>query len=146
MRGGGRRRLRPTMTISERTPRAAAVYAAALACAIVLLVPWEPASFGGKTDDSWQLVLHDASARNVHFGEQLVFNYGPYGFAFCGYDPRTFGATLAIWLLIAVALAAGTLEIGRDAFRSPYLVAALVIAIAAMIAIQWSNNVAFIAL
>src|SRR5262249_61940810 len=93
--GGGRRRRR-RMT---RAPRAAAVYAAAFALAIVLLVPWEPPSLGSKADTSFQLVLHDAFARRAHFGEEVVFNYGPYGFVFCGYDPRTFGAALAVWLL-----------------------------------------------
>ena len=55
----------------------------------------------GETDLSWQLVLHDAWATGVHFGEQIIFTYGPYGFAYCGYDPRTFAVGLAIWLLIA---------------------------------------------
>jgi hypothetical protein len=131
--------------------RAAIAFAAAFVVAIVLLVPWEPRSFGGETDLSWQLVLHDAYATGAHFGEQIVFTYGPYGFAWCGYDPRTFAAGLAVWLLIAVAFAAGTLEIARDAIRSPVLAAFFVMAMAAITTMQFgaldvANNVQFVVL
>jgi hypothetical protein len=126
--------------------RAAAVYAGALACAIVLLVPWEPPSSGGRADVAWELVVHDAAARHLQFGEQFVFNYGPYGFAYCGYDPRTFGAALAVWLFIALAFAAGTLEIARDALPSAIPRAAFVIVLALFLATQLTNNVVFLAL
>src|SRR5204863_4642810 len=144
---------RRTMTTSEPAGRrrAAIAFAAAFIGVIILLVPWEPRSFGGETDLSWQLVLHDAWATGVHFGEQIIFTYGPYGFAYCGYDPRTFAVGLAIGLLIATAFAAGTLEIARDAIRSPVLAALFVVGMAAITAMQFgaldvSNNVPFIVL
>jgi len=100
---------------------------------------------------SWQLVLHDAWATKVHFGEQLVFTYGPYGFAYAGYDPRTFAAALAVWLFVAAAFAAGTLVVARDSIRSPYGAAAFVVVIAAITAMQLggvevANNVPFVVL
>src|SRR5262249_15199395 len=131
------RRMTTTSESGRRRSAVAAAFAVAFAASIVLLVPWQPRSFGGETDLSWQLVLHDAFATGVHFGEQLVFTYGPYGFAYCGYDPRTFAAALCVWLLFAIAFAAGTLEIARSAICSRHLAAAFAIAIAAVTSIQF---------
>ena len=96
-------------------------------------------------------MLHDAWATNVHFGEQLVYTYGPYGFAFAGYDPRTFAAALAVWLVVAAAFAAGTLEVARDSIPSPYGAAAFVVFIAVIAALQFgalevTHNVPFLVL
>src|SRR5262249_49345847 len=56
-----------------------------------------------------------------------------------------------VWLLFAIAFAAGALEIARSAIRSPHLAAAFVIAVGAVTSIQFgaldvANNVPFIAL
>ncbi|MEK6375142.1 MAG: hypothetical protein AABO58_20915 [Acidobacteriota bacterium] len=100
---------------------------------------------------SWQLVLHDAWATKVHFGEQLVYTFGPYGFAYAGYDPRTFVAALAAWLVVAAAFTAGILEVARDSISSAYGAAAFVVCIAAITAMQFgaiqvANNVPFVVL
>jgi hypothetical protein len=75
--------------------------------ATALLLPFVPATFESDPDLSWQVVLHDAFARHLHFGTDVIYTLGPFGFAFTGYGPRTYVWTLAVWLLIAAATIAG---------------------------------------
>src|SRR4051812_13832379 len=75
--------------------------------ATALLLPFVPSTFESDPDLSWQVVLHDAFARHLHFGTDIVYTLGPFGFAFSGYDPRTYSWSLAIWLLLSAAIIAG---------------------------------------
>jgi len=87
----------------------------ALACvaAFVILVPWQPKIITAPPDSAWQNVLHDAFATGAHFGEEIVFTYGPWGFLTTGYDPRTWHAMLAVWIAIAAAIVLALFEIAR---------------------------------
>jgi hypothetical protein len=83
---------------------------------LALEVPWAPRFFGPQLDSSWELALHTAFAAGRRFGEEVVFSFGPWGFAYSGtYFPATFGLTLGLWILFAVAFWAAALELVRAA-------------------------------
>lgn len=63
----------------------------------LLLGPWWLEVPVGDVDPSWQIVLHEAFARRMQFGSEIVWTYGPWGFLWNElYHPDTWGWSLAI--------------------------------------------------
>lgn len=59
-------------------------------------------------DDAWALALHEAFARHLQFGSDIVFTYGPWGFLARGYYPPTYLISVFVWAMLAgVFLLAG---------------------------------------
>ncbi|MEA2163897.1 MAG: hypothetical protein QOK37_2024 [Thermoanaerobaculia bacterium] len=112
------------------------VLAASCALATLILIPWQPRIFNWDIDLSWQLVLHEAFANGLAFGRQVAFTFGPWGFAYSGYDPRTFAATLAAGIVTAAALTLASAEISRRTIVNPWRRAAFIVIVAALVAID----------
>jgi hypothetical protein len=56
----------------------------------------------GDIDHAWTQVLHAAYLHGWQFGRDLVFTYGPWGFLSRGYQPETYPAAVAAWLLLSL--------------------------------------------
>ena len=77
----------------------------------------------GKTDldSSWGLTLHEAFARHMRMGENLAFNYGPWGFTFVPIcHPDTFFISIIVTALWGCGLFWSTWRIARGSFGSPF--------------------------
>jgi hypothetical protein len=123
-----------------------------LAC---LMVPFDPAMPGPSLDPSWRYALNEAVAKNLVFGRDIIFTFGPYGSVYTQmYHPATATRMLAgslylaicfivllvwltrqlgsVWLLLLALLFAGAMYL-TDAlfFAYPLMAALLVFRIAA---------------
>jgi hypothetical protein len=78
------------------------------ACAIgtaVYMLPLVPQYAAEGIDFSWVQVLHVAYLRGMTFGSDIVFTFGPLGFAFTrAYWPGTFAIVVVFWALLAAGL------------------------------------------
>lgn len=81
--------------------------ALAFVYAMSVWVPWRSGFPSGDLDSSWIMALKWAHAHGVDFGHDFIFTFGPWGFAFQGYDPANFGVMIAVWTLFTVAFFAG---------------------------------------
>jgi hypothetical protein len=124
------------MTVADARPARRFLLAVVCLGAVIILVPWQPGELASDIDRAWQIVLHDAFARHAHFGDEIIFTFGPWGFAYGGYDPRTFAAMLAVWIVTAFAIAAALLEIGRRTLDREWQRAAFVLITASIIALE----------
>lgn len=96
-----------------------------------LLVPWCPHPMKEPIDISWDLGLHYGFAHNEHFGTDLVFNFGPWGFVYAReYYPLTYRYTLIFWcgmsLIYAATLWRMSGEVTRKAAAQPAIAASLI--------------------
>ena len=109
--------------------RAAAVLIA-LAFAAVIYVPIAQPELENEPDLSFRTTTHDAFARRLQQGSEIVSTYGPWGLLQRGYDPRTDTVVLAVSVLLAVAFAWGTTRLANDPAVSlaTALVATLIVA------------------
>jgi hypothetical protein len=87
----------------RRMPRALRI---GLGCiAFIFVVPFQPITIDDGLDPSWVQSLHVAAEMGLQYGEQIIFTYGPLGFAQARtYWPGLFPATLLYWVAIASAL------------------------------------------
>jgi hypothetical protein len=68
-----------------------------LAGALMLLVPWRPVALARGVDGSWMWALHEPAVRQLAFGSEFAFTFGPLGFLYT----RTFHPSTALALLLA---------------------------------------------
>lgn len=92
-----------------------AVVLSALILAALVYVPIAPQELEFEPDLSFRATTHDAFARGLQIGVDIVSTYGPWGLLQRGYDHRTDAIVLTISALLAAAFAASTLSIGFDA-------------------------------
>lgn len=79
-----------------------------LAWFLCTAVAWAPAPIAIGLDHSWVAVLHHSHGRGLQFGRDLVFTYGPLGFALTNtYYPTTYAAATAVQVLMVAASAIG---------------------------------------
>lgn len=65
-------------------------------------------------DDNWTLAIHDAFARHLQFGRDLIFTCGPWGFLWRGYYPPTYLISVAAWGILTL----GFIIAGRRLVRN----------------------------
>ena len=100
--------------------------------ALVAFVTWQPIEYGPYfgVDPSWHVALNMAAHLRLHWGTEIIYNYGPLGFL--GAPLTMYGglATLGAIYVVAVrvALAAAVVWIGRS--RGFHLVVTIVLALA----------------
>ena len=87
------------------------------AAAVVLsLLPLPALIARPGLDPSWVQGLHVAAERGLVFGRDIVFTYGPLGFAHTReYWPGLFGVTLAYWTLLAWGIVDAWAHLARRA-------------------------------
>jgi hypothetical protein len=76
-------------------------WSAALTAAFfaLVVVPWQPALIRVGGDESWMAVMHHAHLRNLQFGSDIVWTYGPLGFVLTNtFDPDTYKALIGVQL------------------------------------------------
>ncbi len=85
-----------------------AVITIAAALLIISTGPWVPTMPEAELDPSWMTMLHEAYARHFVFGRDIIYTYGPLGFASTvQFHPATFALHLAIRALLAVGAVLG---------------------------------------
>jgi hypothetical protein len=99
----------------------------ALLLAIVVYVPIAMRPLELEPDLSLRVMTHDAFARHLQFGRDLVYTYGPWGLLDRGFDPRTERVVLAFSTLLALVFASTMVQLTGKI----HPVAAVVILIAA---------------
>jgi hypothetical protein len=73
-------------------------------------------------DASWIAVLHYGHQHNFQFGSDVVFTYGPLGFALTGvFHPSTYGAMIGLQLLCVLSGGIALEKIRREHFASVWL-------------------------
>src|SRR5436305_14386381 len=92
----------------------AATLAAILVAALVYL-PIAPDVLELEPDLSFRATTHDAFARGLQAGSDIVSTYGPWGLLQRGYDPRTDAAVLLVSALLAAVFAWSVVRLAYDA-------------------------------
>ena len=108
-------------------------FAAGLIYALICIPPWVPTFLTGAEyrDPSWRYMLHEGFVRNLEFGRDIIFTYGPWGFLTTRmYHPETYSLMLAVWVGIAVLFHVFTWKLARQYCSSPW--AALLICVIAV--------------
>jgi len=80
------------------------MYFCLLIYALIRLCPWSPPIIDDSLarDPSWIMALNEAFANRWHFGSEIAFTYGPYGFLHCqSYHPQTYSWLIGGWLFLA---------------------------------------------
>lgn len=90
---------------------------------LLLLPPWIPTFLTAAEyrDPSWQYMLHEGFAKQLEFGREIVFTYGPLGFLTKQmYHPQTFNLMLGIWVGLSILYFAVTWTMSRRYCQSPW--------------------------
>jgi hypothetical protein len=110
---------------------------AALLWGLALIRP--PLRAAPGLDPSWKLALTLAAEQKLRFGEQIVFTYGPLGFALTGFpSPALAVATALVQGVLAAATVAGVVTLlgGRGGVAGKLGFALAALAMSSMVAID----------
>jgi hypothetical protein len=105
----------------------------------VLLIPtWDPTPPAAGLDPSWAQVITWAYLGGKHFGQDVIYTFGPLGFLFIKlYTPSTYPVVLAFTLLFGI-----TLGLATAAVLSPRPILERVLLLGAIIwglVVQWET-------
>ena len=75
-------------------------------------------------DLSWELVLQWAHLVHADFGRQIVFTYGPWGFALAGHSPQIFPWVVGVWTFFATTFFLAVWKLATFATPNRWLAAA----------------------
>ncbi|CAN5369247.1 membrane protein [soil metagenome] len=90
---------------------------------VLRAVPWKPDKYVLSFDVSWDLALHFLTAHGAKFGQNLIFTFGPLGFAYARtFYPDDYFGTLGIWTFLSVVLAITLFRFARSAFSHNFAV------------------------
>lgn len=95
------------MTFPEPSPRTKQILrclgaVSSLLFVIACLVPAGRLHHYSVTEDSWMQVLHQSFLNHLQFGTDIAFTYGPWGFLYGSYHPKTHLISVLVWLALAV--------------------------------------------
>jgi hypothetical protein len=76
-----------------------------------------------QLDQSWKQVLQWAHQHNYAFGRQIIFTYGPWGYAETGFASGMIASTGLAWLLLTAAYFAALLRISKQMTETPWVAA-----------------------
>ena len=109
------------MTASLLKPRwerilAPTLFVVVLADSLLRLLPWQYTTISSALEaESWVRVLQEGFLSHKAFGRDIVFTYGPWGFAVLPfYHPSLFGLQMTIQGLLCLLLMVATWRIGRS--------------------------------
>ena len=81
---------------------------------LTILVPFNPVMPGIGLDPSWAYAVNEATARNLKFGSEIVFTFGPFAAVYTKvYAPATHGLTIFSGLLLGSCYALVLLAITK---------------------------------
>ncbi len=112
-----------------------------------LAQPPLPASVG--LDESWRIALTMAAEQGLRFGQDVVFTFGPLGFALQGVaDPALAGATAAVTALLAAVAVAGLVSVlaGRGGLPLKAGLVVIVIFVATNVSLDYAALIGVVAL
>jgi hypothetical protein len=111
---------------------AAGLFSVIVAAAVY--VPIAPQPLEQEPDLSFRITTHDAFARHLQMGRDIVSTYGPWGILARGSDRRTDGIVLSVSAFLAAVFAWSVISIARDAGASPWVVAIAMLATGSILA------------
>ena len=106
----------------------------AFVLAAIVYVPVAQMPLEHEPDLSFRVTTHDAFARRLQLGRDIVSTYGPWGILQRGYDRRTDAAVLAVSALLAAAFAWGVFRLSRDGGAPATATAAIALAASGIVA------------
>jgi hypothetical protein len=80
---------------------------------LLAFTPGNVPSASDELDASWVVVLNWAHEHHAAFGRDIVYTFGPWGFAAEGGSPDTYKDVVAAWTLIAAAFCMGVATLGK---------------------------------
>jgi hypothetical protein len=116
------------------TARWIAAAAVAVALSVAVFVPIALPPTEQEPDRSLRASIHDAFARRLQVGSDVVSTYGPWGILQRGdNDPRTRNTALAVSAVLAVAFGLALVLFAHDAGAAPGDAALVFVAVAALL-------------
>jgi hypothetical protein len=89
---------------------------------LLRFLPWHYKALDSKLDASWVRIIQEAFLHHRAFGREIVFTYGPWGFAVLPfYHPALFPLQIIIQGLLSLLLMICTWRIGRSVSPRPAL-------------------------
>ncbi|MGA3067090.1 MAG: hypothetical protein ABSF29_09610 [Tepidisphaeraceae bacterium] len=97
-----------------------------------VFVPWTVQLPPDDLDLSWMMVLQWAHVHRADFGRQLVYTYGPWGFALGGHSPAIFPWVVGVWTFLGVTFFAAiwklaTFATGRKWVAAVWMILAIAV-------------------
>lgn len=89
------------------------VWALLLAYTLHVFVAWAISFAPSELESSWYMVLQWAFLKRADFGNEIIFTYGPLGFLFQGFHPRTFVWIVLTWMSLGAVWFATLYKLGR---------------------------------
>jgi hypothetical protein len=80
-----------------------------------VFVPWTVPLPPDDLDSSWMLALQWAHFHHIQFGRQIVFTYGPWGYALAGHAEAIFPWVVGVWTFLGVAFFLGIWKLANFA-------------------------------
>ena len=78
------------------------------AYAAFVSMPWQPEGFSFGLDESYKVAINYAFAKNVQFGSDFIYTYGPYGVLWWEkLFPETYNSAMAGRFFLGLAMGAG---------------------------------------
>jgi hypothetical protein len=108
--------------------------------AIALLMPIAPPPPELEPDLSLRATIHDAFARRMQIGTEIISTYGPWGILERGdTDPRTSSIVLIATSVVALLFVFALMTLARDAGTGPGVTSAIAVAASALLAAGGSD-------
>lgn len=105
---------------------------------VLLQPPWRTGMPEMSLDPSWQMVVLHGFAHGWQFGEDLVFTYGPLGFAMASqFSPTLYGISLTFWIVFYGLFAGALCTLYRHA-RPIELLSLLLIVVVTLL--SWAHD------
>ncbi|MCH7688143.1 MAG: hypothetical protein IH899_15925, partial [Planctomycetes bacterium] len=126
-------------TKQQQTP-GTGMYFCLLIYALIRLCPWSPPIIDDSLarDPSWIIALNEAFANRWHFGSEIAFTYGPYGFLHCeSYHPQTYPWLIGGWLFLAFVFFDCTWRLMKERGYAPFSLFCFCLAMLEIVA--WSR-------
>ncbi len=115
-----------------------------LIVASLFLIPWNPGAPPDGLDRAWELALHVAFLRELAFGRDLIFSFGPWGFLWRGYHPSTYAMTIFGWAFFSFVFVESLWRISTKTVSRP--VSMLVISLAVGVVLSKGGDALLMAL
>ena len=85
--------------------------------ALLICVPWQLEMPQNTLDGSWRLLMNLAFVQRLHFGPDIIFTYGPWGFLVSRcYFPETYHLFIFAWICIIIVIAAAVGQVASTHF------------------------------
>src|SRR5471032_319218 len=104
---------RAALVRAATAPPGLAFFLCASLLGVLVFVPFGSPIVGVEPDLSLRMTLHDAFARHLQYGRDIVFPYGPWSILLGGFDARTWPTVLVVSLALGVVFGWTAMALAR---------------------------------